>query len=152
MLEKALQVIKTNLDEFENEDLTLKKMSENLDIITEKFLELNQNNESSTLQTNISTVLQNINSLSEQLKTSENVLLKDSQLLIKDIHDDIELVIEGMNNINHYVNEVINDNDRLGERMEVRLNSIERKSNITTGIIILLFLVTLAELALFFLM
>ena len=152
MLEKALQVIKTNLDEFENEDLTLKKMSENLDIITEKFLELNQNNESSTLQTNISTVLQNINSLSEQLKTSENVLLKDSQLLIKDIHDDIELVIEGMNNINHYVNAVINENDRLDERMEVRLNSIEKKNNITNGIIILLFLVTLAELALFFLM
>ena len=152
MLEKALQVIKTNLNEFENDEITLKKMSENLDIITEKILELNQNNESSTLQTNISTVLQNINSLSEQLKTSENVLLKDSQLLIKDIHDDIELVIEGMNNINHYVNAVINENDRLDERMEVRLNSIEKKNNITNGIIILLFLVTLAELALFFLM
>lgn len=150
MLEKALQLIKTNLDEFENDGHDLKQMSDSLDIIAEKLLEINNSKEYSLLQNKISSILQSINTLSEQLNSTEKTLLNDSRAIIKDVKDEIELVIIGMNNINHFVNEVINGNDRSAEKLELRLDTLERKNNITNWLIGSLILITIAELVLFF--
>ena len=60
------------------------------------------------------------------------------------------MVMLGMNNINHYINDVINGHNKTYDELEYRLKILVKKNTITNWLIILLLIIVIAEFIIFF--
>jgi len=113
-------------------------------------MKLQNVNKTDNHDTSMNEITEGIEDLKSRLNLLGFNLVKMNAKEVKEIIDEIDLIRIGINDINHYLNGVVNDTDRRADEFENRLNGFDKKNNITIWLIVVLLLTVISELIIFF--
>ena len=125
-------------------------MEKSLKSIEKKLGETSSLNNNEIIENHLKKISNSISIINDKLNSVDNQDSKIFTDLKKDIMDEVGMVMIGVNNINHYLLDLINQNDKTFYNIEEKLDKIELRSKLVIGLVVSIGLVLIIQILYFF--
>lgn len=150
MLEKELKVLKSNPETSHDVQNNYQQISKNETKISSNLAKIKETEDRIKKINNNGNGKSQITDINKQLSELSEKLIKKGDSVEKEIKDEMELLLIGMNNINHYIEGLINENDRITTYIDDKFDTVNKTIKFNVWLTIILVLMIIAEVFLFF--
>lgn len=144
-----LKKVDANIKNLDNDDKSKTSVEKSFKSLEKTIAETSAVNNNEIIENHLKKISNNLSSINEKLKSVNNYENFPSSNLKKDILDEVGMVMIGVNNINHYLLDLINQNDKTFYNIEDKLDKLEFRSKLQIGLVISMMIVVIIQILFF---
>jgi hypothetical protein len=149
-IQNELKKVDLNVKDLKTDPKSNAVLEKSLKSIEKKLGETSSLNNNEIIENNLKKISNSISIINDKLNSVDNQDSKIFTDLKKDIMDEVGMVMIGVNNINHYLLDLINQNDKTFYIIEEKLDKIELRSKLVIGLVVSIGLVLIIQILYFF--
>jgi hypothetical protein len=144
-----LKKVDADIKNLDNHDKSKTIVEKSFKALEKTIAETSAVNNSEIIENHLKKISNNISTINEKLNSTDKLDNKTFANLKKDILDEVGMLMIGVNNINHYLLDLINQNDKTFYNIEEKLDKLEFRGKVQTGLVALIILVLIIQILLF---
>ena len=150
MLEEELKVLNSDSETSAGTQSNFEQSAENENKITSNLSRLSAVEKSIKNSKSSDFSKDQLQDVSQQLEKLSDKIISKSSSVEKEIKDEIELLLTGINNINHFIQGLINENDSLTNYIDDKIENVNKSVKINIWLTASLIIMIIVELLIFF--